>query len=173
MRLFIAIEVAGEAARILKEVQESLPPSVKKTKEFHITLKFLGETESWQDIDKSMRNLEFEKFSITINDIGAFPNQKFPRVIWAGISESKELLNLKRDVDSLIRNFKDDKPFHPHITLARTRRETRIDFETLRKILLKGSERSVLVNSVFLFKSTLTPEGPVYTKLAEHSAKDF
>ena len=135
MRLFIAADI-GEKTRIELERLQSwlrrrLPErgvSFTTPKQFHLTIKFLGETEPevTQRICAELVSLvsAFAAFPVTINTLGTFPETpRSPRVIWAGIQSVPEAAaDLHRAVDDFVSQFgfpKENRPFAPHITLAR------------------------------------------------------
>jgi RNA 2',3'-cyclic 3'-phosphodiesterase len=54
--------------------------------------------------------------------LGFFPNEKRPRVFWAGMDSSANLRPLAEDIDHCMHQLSfplDDRPFTPHLTLAR------------------------------------------------------
>lgn len=125
-----------------------------------MTLKFFPNS----DPDILIRKLEpisFFGFDLAIDSVGAFPYRTNPRIIWAGISASDALSDLKKDIDSLL--GPDDRLFHPHITLARLR-TPKVFNETIDQVRFRVAE-------FCLFSSILTPEGPRYSKLHTFTAK--
>ena len=147
----------------------------------HLTLKFLGDIDDIK-LDKIIRIIEDiaknkNPFQIRISSIGAFPKINFPRVIWVGIdkgdSETKEIANELEEKIAKVGIPKEDRPFSSHITIGRTRsplnREKLVkDLETLAS---KFGEENLEFNvtKIALFKSTLTPKGPIYEALKEAS----
>ena len=72
------------------------------------------------------------------------------------------------DIETALKKFrfKKDFKFHPHITLARVSFvKDKEKFQELLKI--KTEEKSFSVNKFTLYKSELTPVGPIYTKLQD------
>jgi 2'-5' RNA ligase len=101
--------------------------------------------------------------------VGAFPDVRHPRVVWAGISEPGPMADLtvrvRREIAS--KGFRqDDKDLRVHLTLARVRSQRRI--ESVVK-LLEDHERDELgstrVVKVTLYRSVLGPRGPTYEAL--------
>src|SRR5215469_9114285 len=95
VRLFIALavpeDVRGEIARAQGQLKRSAPPgSIRWTRveQFHLTLKFLGDFPSAQleGLKKSVTKAcaDFAPIQLTAHGIGFFPNEKKPRVLWAG-----------------------------------------------------------------------------------------
>ena len=170
MRLFIAIEFEGISG-YFKQLQEKIP-KVKATfpKQFHLTLKFLGEVEEGNvaKIKDNLKKVDFSGFSMKLGGIGVFPNEKFIRVVWVGLENGKNIEELQQKIeDSLAGMFKKDSRFHPHITLARVK-----FIEDYKKEEFVNAVKSIEVEpkeaevkSFKLVKSTLTKGGPVYEDL--------
>ncbi|GIN38827.1 RNA 2',3'-cyclic phosphodiesterase [Heyndrickxia oleronia] len=94
--------------------------------DYHITLAFLGNAEINQlNLALNLMKeslLEISSFRLQINHIGIFGRNETPRIFWAGVHESNELNKLRVNVyEKCIQSgFQlDEKPFRPHITLAR------------------------------------------------------
>ncbi|MBW2964635.1 RNA 2',3'-cyclic phosphodiesterase [Candidatus Woesearchaeota archaeon] len=171
MRLFIAFDVSEEAKRILENTQKQVKLDGKATltKEFHLTLKFLGEVpeEKLDAIKQALEKIKFEKFDASLDGVGAFPDKRNPRVVWVGLEPHEKITALQQQVDAEMNKigFPKEDRFHPHLTLARIKfLNNRKDFENLLDNL-KVPESSFNVSSFSLIKSTLTPEGPVYENL--------
>ena len=93
----------------------------------HITLRFIGDVDD-VGVDKLAAGLdEIETsgpFSFRLGSLGAFPALHKATVAWIAIEESGQLSDLAADVDEAV--FRagfghEDRPFHPHLTLARIR----------------------------------------------------
>ncbi len=188
MRAFIAIELPKEVKDSLSNLQEQLKKSgadVKwvQTQNIHLTLKFLGERDD-KKIEKIMQILEEvaqgkNPFQLRISSLGAFPKIDFPKVIWVGIdqgdNETKEIAKELEEKIAQIGIPKEDRPFSSHITIGRTR--SGLNREGLVKDLANltrnfGQQiQEFLVTKITLFKSTLTPKGPIYEVLKEASLK--
>ena len=173
MRLFIAIELPEDIKNYLRQIQQQLPEvRMSKAKDFHLTLKFLGEIDETmaENIKRELEKISFEKFSLTLSDIGVFPNERNVRVVWTGLKECKELIKLQKAVEAALRSFgfKSDKRFHPHLTLARIKHvdDKKLFMEKLKTIKTQG--KTFPVKSFCLFRSILTPECPVYEVLGEY-----
>lgn len=139
----------------------------------HLTLAFLGnvKVEKFQPLEIAMRShVQFlEPFEISIQGTGVFGRRNRPSVVWAGLKESQELLNLHQQVVSSLRKadiLYDNKPFRPHLTLGRFKSLTNV--EALFQSLEKGNVQhfgSVMIQSVEIIKSELKPTGAIYTSL--------
>jgi len=171
MRLFVALDF-DELKDYFIGLQEQLPKDAKLTltKTYHLTLKFLGEIpeNNIEKVKEQLKKIEFEKFSVNLENIGVFPNENYMRVAWIGINPKEKVIELQKSIeDSLIEfNFKKDFKFHPHITLARVKFvKNKPNFvDSLKKIKVDKNKK-LMVKNFKLIKSALTPEGPVYEDL--------
>ncbi|MBD3403958.1 RNA 2',3'-cyclic phosphodiesterase [candidate division GN15 bacterium] len=181
-RLFIALPLGEPMERALGGIMTDLKKSGGAVKyvdprNCHLTVRFLGDTDE-QLIPELKAVLDraaakYAAIETTIDRLGAFPNLKRPRVFWAGLArdESVEPLTaLAEDIEKGVQALgfePDNKKFKPHLTLARVKRPDGLRelCDTVRdyrfKVLPLTCDRLVL------FKSELTPKGPVYTRLHE------
>lgn len=130
MRLFVAIEIPSEIRRalaaFLKELR-GIAPQAKwvSAENIHITLKFLGETDAAKvsAIETVLRGIRSaQPVTLELRGLGYFPNEKRPRVFWAGMEASANLKTLADEIDRGLRTLgfpPEDRPFAPHLTLAR------------------------------------------------------
>ena len=94
MRLFVAVDVSKEVKDILSRVSQNLICENifgRIVKSFHITLKFIGESDKVDEIKKRLREIKFSSFKLKLGDIGVFPSPSKPRVVWVGIKDDEEL----------------------------------------------------------------------------------
>jgi 2'-5' RNA ligase len=138
----------------------------------HITLKFLGEIppERVPLVERSMRVLAsgIEPFSLTAEGGGAFPGMRNPRVLWVGFLEPLELVRqLQQNMEDALSGAgfpREDRPFHPHITVGRTRGALPPTWGERFVQALSGERFGVAsVPSFTLYESRLGPGGAVYT----------
>jgi len=180
LRTFIAIDIQVESALKKKWTELKLllhNDSIKWVDEhtIHLTLFFLGDTPISQ-IDKIANHLELEiskvqAFKITLNGLGVFGNPNQPKVIWVGISESKELFKLKEIINQTVSLFGYHEPngkFSPHITLGRVK-QVRTPVELTNYIDKNRLEvfQEVEIGRVIFYQSILTTTGPIYKPLQE------
>ena len=103
--------------------------------------------------------------------MGVFPSLRYIRVIWVGVERNRERIiemqkALEQELEKL--NFKREKEFSPHLTLARVKflREKQKILKLISKF--ENVEFGELrVEKVRLKKSRLTPQGPIYTTVRE------
>ena len=174
MRLFVAIDVSDSIKEHLSYLQRSIDyPGLRlvSPKNIHLTLNFLGEQENYESIIAKLKEISFESFTLKLETLGYFPHAEKPRVIWAGLEDNKELAKLQRSVDLL---FTPQESFKPHLTIARFKKKS---LEKERAAIMKAVDELSIkhltfkVNSFKLYKSTLTPLGPVYEVLEAFKAK--
>jgi 2'-5' RNA ligase len=138
----------------------------------HITLKFLGNIEESRadDIEGALKKVVVKPFEAKFHSIGAFPGIKNPRVIW--VRAEGDFIELNRQVESLMADigFEKEGRFDPHVTIGRVKFPSPEQKEKLPKLFEKYKgfyAGSMIVSSINLMKSTLSPKGPKYDVLKE------
>ena len=175
MRLFIAIQIPDNIraafAELIQELRE-VSPRAKwvRAENLHVTLKFLGHTEP-AELDAIKTALQAIRSTAAVQlqfrGLGFFPNEKRPRVFWAGMQSSDNLARLAVDIDQATHALgfpPDQRPFSPHLTLARFE-PPGISCKLLQKIHAH-TERSFGLQSAAefqLIESKLKPTGAEYT----------
>lgn len=174
MRLFIAIDLDQED--YFKQIQGQIPETkVTYPKVFHLTLKFLGETDKKDEIIKALEKIKFKPFILKTTEIGVFPSENYIRIVWLGLEDNSDLNKLQEDIERALEqfDFKKDHKFHPHITLARIKfikQEDKKEFvDNLKQI--KFAEKEFEVKEFRLIKSELAREGPMYEDVSVFSVK--
>ncbi len=179
IRTFIAVDVPEDIKEKIFEVEKELIKSAGEgvkwegIEKFHITLKFLGDVNE-EAIDSIYNVLSesltgFGKFSIIYKGVGAFPDLKKPRVIWVGCEDpSGKLFDLQKIVEDKMNELgfeKEEKEYHPHITLGRVKSPKNLG-GLIKKIESINFEAGAgEVAEVLIMKSDLKPSGSVYTVL--------
>ncbi|RLQ97885.1 RNA 2',3'-cyclic phosphodiesterase [Falsibacillus albus] len=128
---FLAIPLPPESKQFLKQWSNKLSNELPFKKwvhpeDVHITLAFLGvaDEQRLEALKKSLDSLirHHPVFSLAIDHLGVFGRKTAPRIFWAGVSAPDNLYSLQEVVKgaALSAGFElDEKPFNPHITLAR------------------------------------------------------
>lgn len=136
----------------------------------HLTLAFLGDVPD-DRVAAAERALRAgaagaPALGLEAAGLGAFPDQRRARVLWAGVSgDLRELAALQASLtrELLSEGLEvDDKPFHPHVTLARARVPQPFP-TTLDRSQRFGAWRA---GEVRLYESFLGPQGPKYEVVA-------
>ena len=181
IRAFIAVELPEALRQQVSAYQSGLKSSGANVKwvaadNLHLTLKFLGNIEETQlaSLKESLAAAAAgsKPFTIRLEGIGAFPGTRSPRVLWLGITDGKErLIELAGTVEQCCSKLgfpPEDRPFSPHLTVGRVRSQERLAplIKRLQVAEFQASEPAE-VNQLVLFQSTLSPNGPLYTPLAE------
>ncbi|MEW6162130.1 MAG: RNA 2',3'-cyclic phosphodiesterase [Nitrospirota bacterium] len=180
LRCFIAIgipeQIKGNIGGLI-ETLKKYNADVKWVtyKNLHLTLKFLGKTpeELLPKIGESLSDivLSYEPFCIKICNIGVFPNRRYPRVIWVGVEDSEILKRLQRGIEdsmALLGYEREDKEFHPHLTLGRVRSQKGMaDLINELDSFERKDFGSVEVGDIKLMRSELKPTGAQYYCLHE------
>ncbi|MGB9135264.1 MAG: RNA 2',3'-cyclic phosphodiesterase [Candidatus Bathyarchaeia archaeon] len=180
IRSFIAFDINNqEILKRLTEVQEKLAKSgadlkLVEPQNIHVTMRFLGDIQpSMVDkIHSEMEQAVFTPFNVEIRGVGAFPNTKYARVVWAGIKEGADgLKDIFNQIEPRLRHMglrPDSKGFSPHLTIARVRSgRNKNELANCIDELANHQFGTLRADCLRLKKSTLTPKGPVYSTLKE------
>ena len=149
-----------------------MAPQVKwvRAENLHVTLKFLGETqpEKLTPLQNGLALIRSpEPVRLEFRSLDFFPNDKRPRVFWAGMEASANLKSLAADIDYAAHRLGfplEERPFTPHLTLARFQPPGIAP--KLRELIQGRSAQSFgsLTTSEFhLIESKLKPGGAEYT----------
>lgn len=175
IRSFIAVPLPESTRQALTAVSQELAAIVPQDvvrwvtpESIHLTLSFLGDTapstleEVASGLDKVAANSP--PFTLFLDQLGCFPNQRRPRVVWVGLKGEVEALGqLKEAIDQMLLPLgwePEARAFHPHLTLGRVKGDSR------QVRLPWGSpvvSEPLPVAQVDLMESQLRPEGPRYT----------
>lgn len=165
MRCFIAIDISNEIKDKLLDIQEEVSKTGKYNfvgrDAMHLTAKFLGDVTNVEEIQNKLRSIRFTSFDMSIEGLGFFQNNGNPTVIWSSVKTENNLELLNEIINDTL-GTTEDRKYSPHLTLARVKECNKSAlFEVLKKYnSVKLGE--VHVKEFTLYKSTLTPEGPVY-----------
>ena len=191
MRLFLALEPPGDVKRYLFAAAARLVGvhwgfdradtgakkiSFTREENLHVTLKFLGEVAETEvpPLCEALKTVRLDG-SLTLQPEGLelFPNRGAIHVIAAKIGgDTDRLAELHQRVEAVCSAFgftRENRPFRPHITLARSKgglpghlRGTRGHEPRQDAVRAAG----FVVDGFVLMESTLRPEGPLYTLVA-------
>lgn len=183
-RLFYAIELSTEvrarAVEHIARLREEMPnvrAGWERTEKLHITLKFFGDVEESRthalSLAAELAASTIAPFTLTVADAGAFPPHGHPRVLWLGLRDSSDTLaRLQQSLEHecAAAGFKrEERPFHPHITIARLRQPAGARQLAQLHLELGFPAMEMTVNELVLMKSELGPGGSSYTALSHHS----
>jgi len=175
LRLFVAIDVPDDVRASLAETVEplrrALPGRWTPSHNWHVTLKFLGSTypRLVDPVVETVREVaaSHEPVETRITELGAFPNPKRARVLWAGLHDpSGHFAAIARDLDrALASDFKTEKrAFTPHLTVARFQPPVPVGGAIEG---IEGGSRPFTVDRLVLYRSHLQRPAPRYEALEE------
>jgi 2'-5' RNA ligase len=181
MRLFVALGLppaVRENLAVLTCELRVIAPKEKwvRAENLHVTLKFIGEVPETKlaAVHSALAGVRSEQHvTLGFRGLGFFPNEKHPRVFWAGIQASPNLKTLAADIDKATEKLgiaREQRPFSPHLTLARFE-PARLP-ENLRAAIQENAARnlgSLRANQFQLIESKLKPSGAEYTTLESFS----
>lgn len=169
-RLFIAVPLTEQVRQEIIARLPTLPGRLVPPKNWHFTLRFLGNTEApmRERLVGELRKAGLgAPFSILFSGLGAFPRVKRARIVWLGVDEGAgRLVSLAEKVESTVRRAgfpAEERPFKPHLTLSR--------IEPTRSVADVLAEQSPLqirmpVNAIALVRSELG-KGPAHYESLE------
>jgi RNA 2',3'-cyclic 3'-phosphodiesterase len=176
IRAFIAIEVPSSVKESLLQLRDRLRPEIRgaswsRPDGFHLTFKFIGNI-SHETCDKIKEFLPAaarrDQFEVSFGRLGVFPNPRKARVLWVGLEKgARECKAVFESIEEPLEKLgftREIRAFSPHLTLARFRNPGPHNPGLLQT---EFSIPSFTADSVILFRSTLKPDGAVYTRLAE------
>ncbi len=184
MRLFVAIDI-DEAIRarisdyVARLKERGAGARFVSPASYHITLKFLGETNRRDEIVAALRETRVERFELSLRGTGFFPNERSPRVFWAGIEAPANLAQLAERISAAMEpmGFRREGAFKPHLTLARSgsgsphqmaKGRSVPGFERVRELIRSEAQPefgTMSADDFYLFESRLKPTGAEYLKL--------
>jgi 2'-5' RNA ligase len=177
MRLFVGLDIPEDIKDHLGSVIAGFRPAAKvrwsPTANLHITTKFIGE---WPEehLDVVRNGLAGfpapAPFEIAIRGLGWFPNPHKPRIFWAAIRAGQSLADLAAATESALEPLgiaKENRPYSPHLTLARIEANTELAELRRRVAGLESDDFGQFTATQFhLYLSETNPGGSVYSKLA-------
>ena len=181
LRLFVAFDVPADVRAGLAEAVEPLRGALggrwTRPENWHVTVKFLGATWprllDWVIEACGTVAPAHSPFSSALDGgIGAFPNTRRARVLWAGLADPEGRADaLARALDeALSREFAPGKrAFRPHLTVARFQPPAVVE-EALGGV--EVTSRPFDVDRLVLYRSHLGRPGPRYEPLREFPLGD-
>ena len=178
MRLFVAAPVPDEVRERLADCQErlrELPLPLRWTRPegIHLTFFFLGETPEARvaAIGDAIAPVATSAapFRLEAHGVHPFPAHGRPRVLVFGLrGDLDTAARLKKELDGALQEIgftPDDRPFRPHLTLARAREGRAGDWKTPLAREAEADGGGFEVRQLVLFESRLGPGGSQYREL--------
>jgi 2'-5' RNA ligase len=189
MRCFIAINIPEDIRAELTRLQEELAGQVDihkgevkwvEPEGMHLTLKFLGEVPDNQiirvcNIAKEVAQ-QHAAFDFAVKEVGSFGGRS-ARVLWVGAGlDCPELLDLQQDLEDELAEAgwpKEGRQFSGHLTLCRIR-NSKAGEKLGQAIEDYGNYDLGMIraDSITVYESQLTTQGPVYTPLGNFKLAD-
>ena len=180
IRCFIAVDLTNNIKNHIQELQNNIKPldcdiNWVDHKITHWTLKFLGVT-VWEKTPEIIAKLNqcacmIKPFTIETGQLGAFPDIGHPQILWVELQSPDEGFHtITKNIETGLSDLgykKESRAFQAHVTIGRVK--SRKNYSSL-KIHLENYKISTLkqrVDKIMLYKSTLSPQGPIYNPLQE------
>ncbi|WP_152392251.1 RNA 2',3'-cyclic phosphodiesterase [Paenibacillus guangzhouensis] len=177
-RLFIAVGLGEAASMELERWQAEAEQILSFAKwvhpeDYHITVQFLGDTrqEVFDQLVPALKEAvrQIEPFTLELSGTGTFGTASAPRVLWAGVRGDipalENVVEAVLDVTKPLGFMPEDRPYRPHITMARKYRgheEFNIDST---HVLQPMEEIAWSVDHLVIYKTHLDKK-PMYEKRA-------
>lgn len=186
-RLFVAIELPEAVHRRVEQVTAQLAGAGWRAKwvkpeGVHLTLKFYGNV-AVERVDALSAALaaavsNHAPFTLRVSGPGVFPAPRRPRVLWLGLEGELDALSaLAGAVEraSVPLGFAaEERPFRPHITVARVRPEQQATISGLEDHFARLAALPPIpfrVEHLALIRSQLRRDGPLYTAVRRFALK--
>ena len=183
MRLFVAVEIdqsvtqaLADFSAALRRKAQALAPRARigwvSPEQLHVTSRFIGEVNDEKAASVAgalLEQLAVQPFDLVMQGAGAFPERGAPRVLWAGIAAGREgLVAVEAEISArlaLCGIEREERAYHPHVTLARVREPAGLRPAALFATLADRRFGTSRVEAITLFQSRTSPKGAVYTPL--------
>jgi 2'-5' RNA ligase len=178
-RLFVGVPVSLETIDGLSGAAESLARRAQSAKvkvrwlapaTYHVTLKFLGgcRPEAVEAIHDALGRaaVGIAPFRFMTARLGAFPSAQKASVVWAGVEDATRLAALAARVETEMAGIgfaKEDRRYHPHVTIARLR-----EVADVSSVLLPMAEQAFSetnVGEIVLYETIMNSSGSEYRHL--------
>ena len=183
MRCFIGLPLNETYQEILGQIIRQWKPRLRsrmtwtRPGNWHLTLKFLGETSPTQAdaLQKALLGSRHATFVFRGQGGGSFPtpglSRRRPRVLWVGVGrgghETRELAGQVENLTADLGFPREVRAFHPHLTVARVKQPEKDPWAEILDGFQSIAWPEMVVDRVVLWESRLTPRGPEYKPLVE------
>jgi 2'-5' RNA ligase len=177
IRCFLALKIPADTVlrRVLKELS-AMGRALKavEPENLHVTLRFFAAVEP--HLIPEIRTIAAKAASqqirgeLALTGLGVFPHAQRPNVIWAGLEGAgvKSLIAFAEEIEGPLEKIGfvgADRPFTPHLTLARVKARPPEEFHELLARHPKTVFGTAPVEKIELIRSEPGPEGSRYTVL--------
>lgn len=182
MRLFTAIDLPQDILLRLERLVAALRREAlinwSPLDNLHITTKFIGQwpEERLEELHEALLEVAPRSaFEVEIANLGWFPNERSPRVLWIGAQGGSAVSLLAKETEERLASLgiaREDRNFSPHLTLARIKSPVplgalRKRVEELQPALIGKFQASQFA----LFRSDPGSNSSIYRKLREYKFK--
>lgn len=179
-RLFVALNLPDHSLKSIVQLRDSLAEGYyviwEKINKLHLTLKFIGDVDSEliEEISKSLQFIEeWNQVNLKFINFGFFNRNGKPSILWVGLKSKDSLTELVNEINLSLEKFNipiEYKPFKPHITLLRIKRDIDIDFvNRFKNYTFKPIDFSA--DTITLYESILDKKGSKYFKIKNYKLK--
>ena len=181
LRVFLAVELSLDLRRKVVELQRQLRESLPmvnwvRPESMHLTLKFLGyvDTSMVETVVTAIEPILTRQAPLTleVQGLGVFPHPRRPRILWVGCTGNiPALINLVSHIEAALEPLgfpPEDKPYFPHLTLARIKHDqSQVGGVLIHSGLLEQPRNlgTLYVDRITLFRSEVSQSGAEYTAL--------
>ena len=173
-RLFVAVELPDAVRDAIHAAAAPWRRSLagfrfSEPEALHLTVAFLGHVDAGDveaiELDVASAAAELAPIPTALTRFGSFPERGKARVLWIGLDDpAGGLVDLAAVVAARLDGFLEpgDRPYHPHITIARARHPAVVP-----PALLAGVVPRLRfgIDALTLFRSHLGGEAPRYERL--------
>ena len=177
-RTFIGIDIGDGIRSGTVALQQALAKTGATVKwvepeNLHVSLQFLGEVDDRElhAVCKAVKEAAAGEppFPLRVSGVGAFPNARRPKVLWAGVTDgAEEIQRLYATLETKMLELgcyrKEERGYVPHVTLGRVKGDAdglTLAPELSKRMAWDGGRTTV--DEVLVFGSELSRDGPVYT----------
>ena len=177
MRAFVAVTTSTDLHKVcntLAEEGNGLFMRWVRPESVHLTLRFWGDLKA-DAVPAVCEGLQraaqaSAPFLAAVRGLGCFPSTDRPRVLWMGLVDpQRQLLHLRQRIDESLAAVgvtAEEKPFRPHLTVARARRAPgRGKLDAFLESHKNQTFGHVAVSGYHLMRSDLSGKGAVHTRL--------
>ena len=180
-RVFLAIDIDDRAREQLARLANRLAACPGKInwvapQNLHVTMNFIGAIDDGMlgELTAAVASStgRCQPFDFGLRGVVCIPPERRLRMLWVGVEQADEILSELHhsltDELSALGLAGDEKKFVPHVTLARIKFTK--DPEAIRIATGEYAQTdfgTCLADRVTIYASTLTPQGAIYTPLAE------
>ena len=174
-RLFVSVDLDGltdEIETVQSELGDASGLNVTDPEQAHVTLKFLGDTDSErlptlrEELDVAVTDAGVDPFDAVFGGLGVFPGLDYISVVWVGTrSGGEELTRLHEAIEDRTTALgfdPEDHEFTPHVTVGRM--EHAGGKELVQETVQTNDPDvgTLTVDEIRLKESVLGPDGPIY-----------